>query len=116
MTEPNERLSEHDLEVLHNLEAARHFQDMMRSEGWKLFLELKDKRVEQVKKQFFSTDMDKDALWASQIRLKGIEEFMDALVEGMNNAVECLNPQVLGKLLRINRADYEGEIGLEELP
>lgn len=108
--------SQHEMEIIKNVENARHYQDMMLSEGWKLFIDLKNDRIEKLKDQLIKSATDKETLWLMQIRLNGIIEFMNVLIEGMESAVECLNPQVLAEILKVSAADYEGEFGLPELP
>ena len=119
LTEQGGRFSERELEIIKNFENARHLQDLLHHPGWRVFLQLKDKRMEQVKEQFMLMDgVNKEALLAAQIRLKGIMEFIGALLEGIENAVECLDPEAMKQILQttvINPADLDGELNLKEL-
>ena len=112
-------LNNHEFEVLKEIETASHLRDMVRSRGWEIFLELKDTRIRQIEDQVLRSRLDKEALWVTQVRCQGITEFMNALIEGIMNAVETLDPQVLERMLRTtlrDPAEFEGELGLEELP
>jgi hypothetical protein len=115
MSETTKRFSEHEVEIIKNLEVAKHFQDMILSPGWKLFLELKEKRLQQVRDQLFDATVTKDTLWDMQLRLKGVTDFLDVLFEGVNNSVEALDPQLLRQILS-PESEYGGEFGLPELP
>jgi hypothetical protein len=112
------RFSEHEQEIIKNFENARHLLDLKHHPGWKVFLDLKDLRLQQATEQFLTAKLDKDALWASQIRLHGIRDFIGALLEGIDNAVECLDPEAMKMILQAtvpNPADLDGDLSLKEL-
>ena len=117
MAEEKQQLNQQDRSILEDFTKARHLQDLILHPGWKVFLELKDIRLEQAKHQYMTASVDRDALWAMQVRLKGIMQFMDALLEGINNAVETLNPDVMKMILQkavIDPADMDGDLNLKE--
>ena len=110
--------SEKELEILQNFENARHLRDTCSTPGWGIFLKIKEQRLEQIKRQFMMAKVDKESLWAMQVRLNGIVEFLDVLLEGVANAIECLDPDAMKGIIagaRIERADLDGEIGLKEI-
>jgi hypothetical protein len=56
--------------------------------------------------------MEKDALWAAQIRLSGIVSFAETWHEGIMNAVETLEPESVQRILenvQPNPADTDGD-------
>lgn len=118
-TETKQKFSEQELDLLKEIETASHFREMVNSRGWELFLELKDLRIAQIEQQVLRSKLDKEALYVTQLRCQGIVEFMGAIIEGINTSVETLDPAVLERMLRatiVNKADLDGELGLEELP
>lgn len=108
-------LSEHELEVLKQFSNARHLKDMMNSEGWRVYIELRDHRLAQLKEQFMrAKKVDKEALWAMQCRLDGILDFAEIWHEGIRNAVECLEPEAMQRIIDgvvTNPADLDGDVG-----
>jgi hypothetical protein len=115
MTEVASRFSAHELEVIKAIECARNFQEMTQTPGWKQFLELRDERLNAVKAQLFGATVNKDLLWDMQIRLKGIQDFLDVLFGGVETAVDSLDPKVIHSFLT-PASELEGELDLEPLP
>src|SRR5277367_1152120 len=110
--------SQQEREIIQAIENAGYWRDMVNSRGWELFLQLKDKRIEQIKNQFFMTRMDKETTFVTQVRLVGIIEFVNALIEGINSAVESLDPEVLKRLLNsvvIDKAALDGDMNIRDI-
>ena len=107
-----------DLDIIRDIEKASHFRDMVNSRGWELFLELKDFRIKQLEEQVLRGKLDKEALWVTQLRCQGVREFFDVLIEGINTAVETIEPGTLERLLRsrFDPVEMDGEPGLTEIP
>jgi hypothetical protein len=113
-TESLSQLSEQELAILRDFERARHLKDLLLSPGWKIYLEIRDLRISQLKEQFMrAKKVDRDALWAMQVRLDGILDFAEIWHEGIKNAVECLEPEAMQRIisgLKTNPADLDGDL------
>jgi hypothetical protein len=111
--------SEQEKEILRQLDTARKLRDMVHTEGWEVFKEIVAKRLDQTTQQFLNAEnLNKDALWAMQIRLKGIREFLDVLMDGVRSSIETLEPETLSRILTmntVNAAELDGELGLKEI-
>jgi hypothetical protein len=109
----NEQLSEQELAILRDFERARHLADLIKHPGWRVYLDLRDLRISQIKEQFMRARVDKDALWAMQIRLDGIISFSEAWHETVMNSVETLEPESVQRIidgLNPNPADLDGDL------
>ena len=106
-------LSERELDIIRDFERARHLSDLIRHPGWAVYLDLRNHRINQIKEQFMRAKVDKDTLWAMQVRLSGIQEFAEAWHEGVINAVESLEPESVQRILdgvTVNPADLDGDL------
>jgi len=100
-------------EIAAAFEEARHLEVMSQVPGWKIFQKRCESRIEQIKTQFMTTAMDKDALWAAQVRLKGIIEFYAGIIDDVKRSVETLEPEVMTRILASEQLDpleLDGEL------
>ena len=105
-------LSPHEMEILENFEQARHVQQMMQMQGWGIFIKLKDARIKELERQFWSSNMDRDATWAAKIRYEGIISFLNLWIDEIQKKVECLDPEVMQRIIarsQPNPADTDGD-------
>jgi hypothetical protein len=106
-------LSEKELAILREFERARHLADLVRHPGWHVYMELRDLRIQQIKDQFMRAKVDKDTLWAMQVRLDGIVSFAEAWHDGIITAVETLEPESVQRILdniKTDPADLDGDL------
>jgi hypothetical protein len=94
MDQTEVKLSPHELEILQNFEQARHVQQMMAMEGWKIFLRLRDGRIKELERQFWTAapKMDRDATWIAAMRKEAIVSFINLWIAEIQEKIECLDP------------------------
>jgi hypothetical protein len=109
------KLSEHERQILENFEQARHVQQMMTMEGWKIFLRLKDERVKELERQFWAAAprMDRDATWIAAMRKEAIVSFLNLWIAEIQEKTECLDPVAMQQIIdsaTLNPADLDGDL------
>jgi hypothetical protein len=112
------RLSPHELEILENFDQARHVQQMMHMEGWKIFLRLRDERIKELERQFWAATprMDRDATWVAAMRKEAIVSFLNLWIAEIEQKIECLDPEVMQRIIdnaKLNVADLDDDLILE---
>ena len=109
------KLSPHELEILQDFEQARHVQQMMQMEGWKVFLRLKDERIKELERQFWAATprMDRDATWVAAMRKEAIVSFLNLWIAEIEGKIDCLDPVAMQAIIdnaTLNLADLDGDL------
>ncbi len=109
------RLALHELEILENFDKARHVQQMMQMEGWKIFLRLKDERIKELERQFWAAAprMDRDATWIAAMRKEAIVSFLNLWIAEIQEKIECLDPVAMQAIIdnaTLAAVDLDGEV------
>jgi hypothetical protein len=109
------KLSPHEIEILQNFEQARHVQQMMQMEGWKIFLRLRDERIKELERQFWAAapKMDRDATWIAAMRKEAIVSFINLWIAEIQEKIECLDPVAMQQIIEsatLNAADLDGDL------
>jgi hypothetical protein len=105
------------LAILREVDKALALKEMTLTPGWGIFKNIVDKRLAQITDQHLSSRLDKEAYWASGVRLEGIREFIRSLWEGIDVALETLTdgPKIVKALEAaiVNPADLDGDLTLK---
>src|ERR1700674_280079 len=109
---PEAVLSPTELAILQDFEQARLIQQMMQSQGWGLFLQLKDARIKELERQFWQSapKMDANATWIAAMRKEAIVSFLNLWIAEIQQKVECLQPENMQRILETKSlADLDGD-------
>jgi hypothetical protein len=107
------KLGEHELQILENFSQARLVKEMMSTQGWGVFLKLKDERIKELERQFWAAapKMDRDATWVAAMRKEAIVSFLNLWIVEIEQKVECLEPEVMERIIRqaTNPTELDGD-------
>jgi hypothetical protein len=108
------QLSPHELEILENFAQARLVKEMMSTQGWGVFLKLKDERIKELERQFWAAAprMDRDATWIAAMRKEAIVSFLNLWISEIEQKIECLEPEVMERIIAHAslKADLDGDL------
>ena len=92
-------LSEHEKQILQQIETAGHLRDLRHMAGWTVYRELAAAKLQAIRDRYEDARTDKDATWAAHVALQAVKEFQKGMEELVEQSSELLDPEALKQLI-----------------
>lgn len=111
------QLSNHQVEILRQVENAAMLRDLEHVPGWIVYKELAHAKIQALRDISEDANTDKEASWAAKLRLQAVKEFQKCMEELVSQAKDLLEPQAMQRMIEsVNPHEdvFTGELNLTE--